>query len=273
MSGNGEPESTDSLKQFGAVLKAFRERAEMTQEALARRVQFSPATVASIEQGRRLPPPRFIERAEEVLDAFGALKASARYLARHPGLAAWFRQWAQLEERAISMGTYECRMIPGLLQTETYARTLFGSLVPPLDDEQIEAQLTARLERQKLLRERPNTTFSFILEEGLFVRSTGGMSVTRELVEHVSECAKLRNLEIQIMPLVQEVHAGLGGPMQLLETPENRWFGYSEGQRSGQVISDPKEVSVLQRRYATMRSQALSPTESVSLLKQMRGAL
>ncbi|MEV5598496.1 helix-turn-helix transcriptional regulator [Streptomyces sp. NPDC052496] len=268
-----EPEGTDSLKSFGAVVKVFRERAGLTQEGLATLVRFSPETIASIEQGRRLAPPDFIGRAEEVLGAFGVLRAAAKHLARKPGLAAWFRQWAALEERAINLYTYECRMVPGLLQTEAYARSLFDTLVPPLTDEQVEIQLTARMERQRLLRERPNTTFSFILEESLFLRRTGGADVTRELIDHVLECATLRNVEIQVMPLVREDHAGLGGPLQLLETQRNRWYGYSEGQRTGHLISDPKEVSILQRRYARMRSQALTLDESVSLLERIRGAL
>ncbi|MFI1160272.1 Scr1 family TA system antitoxin-like transcriptional regulator [Streptomyces sioyaensis] len=271
--GSGEPEATDSLKTFGAVVKAFRERAGLTQEGLALLVRFSPQTVASIEQGRRLPPPDFIERAEEVLDAFGVLRAAARHLGRKPGIAAWFRQWAALEERAISLYTYECRLIPGLLQTEAYARALFTEQLPPLDDQQIEAQWAARAERQRLLRERPNTAYSFILEEHLFLRRTGGVEVTRALIEHVLETAEARNVEIQIMPLERKTHAGLDGPMQLLETPANTWFAYNEGQRGGLFISDPKEVSVLQMRYARMRSQALSLDDSLSLLKQMRGAL
>ncbi|MFF2925794.1 Scr1 family TA system antitoxin-like transcriptional regulator [Streptomyces celluloflavus] len=270
---NDEPESTDSLKSFGAVVKVFRERAKLTQKQLAALVQFSPETIASIEQGRRLPPPEFIDRAEKVLDALGVLRAAAKHLARQVGLAAWFRQWAGLEEQAISLCTYECRVVPGLLQTEAYTRALFHSMVPPLADDEVEAQLTARLERQHLLRDKPNTTFSFIIEEALFLRRTGGVDVTRELINHVLACTELRNLEVQIMPLVQEDHAGLGGPLQLLETPAHRWLGYSEGQRSGHLISDAKEVSVLQRRYARMRTQALPPRGSVGLLKQMRGAL
>ncbi|TXC98762.1 helix-turn-helix transcriptional regulator [Streptomyces sp. ISID311] len=271
--GSGEPEATDSLKTFGAVVKAFRERAGLTQEGLALLVRFSAQTVASIEQGRRLPPPDFIERAEEALDAFGVLRAAACHLARKPGIAAWFRHWAALEEQAISLYTYECRLIPGLLQTEAYARALFTEQLPPLDDQQIEAQWAARAERQQLLRERPNTAYSFILEEHLFLRRTGGVEVTRELIEHVLETAEARNVEIQIMPLERKTHAGLDGPMQLLETPENTWFAYNEGQRGGLFVSDSKEVSVLQMRYARMRSQALSLDDSLSLLKQMRGAL
>ncbi|WP_327702483.1 helix-turn-helix transcriptional regulator [Streptomyces decoyicus] len=272
--GNSEPETTDSLRAFGAVVKAFRGRATLTQEGLARRVGFSAGTVASIEQGRRLPPPDFIERAERVLDSFGVLRAMATQLARQPGLAAWFRQWARLEEQAISLYTYECRLVPGLLQTEAYARALFEHRIPLLTDEETETKVTARLDRQKLLRDRPNTAFSFIVDEHVFLRRTGGADVARELLDHVLETARrLRNVELQVMPLARGVHAGMDGPLRLLETPSNRWYAYCEGQRSGQLISDPKTISTLHMRYAKLRSQALTPEDSLSLLTQMRGAL
>ncbi|GAB2792932.1 helix-turn-helix transcriptional regulator [Streptomyces chlorus] len=244
--GGGEPDVSDSLKTFGEVVKAFRKRAGLTQEQFAPRVQYSVPTVASIEQGRRFPPSDFVKRAEEVLDAFGALRGAARHLSRQPGLASWFRQWARLEEEAVSLYTYECRLVPGLLQTEAYARTLFVNQLPPLCDDQIEAQWVARAERQRLLRERPNTAFSFILEEQVFLRRTGGVEVTREVIDHVLRLAELRNVEVQVMPQVRENHAGLDGPMQLVETPDNKWLAYTEGQESGQFIHQSKVVSMLQ---------------------------
>jgi transcriptional regulator with XRE-family HTH domain len=271
--GGSEPESSDSLRTFGAVVQALREHAGLSREEFADLVRFSKHTVASVELGRRMPDPALVDRAEEVLGKTGALRKAAGHLARQPGLAAWFRQWARLEAVAIALCTYECRMIPGLLQTEAYARALAADQLPPLDDAQIEERWAARAERQRLLRERPNTAFSFIVEESLFLRRTGGVEVTRELVDHVLEVAELRNVEIQIMPLVQESHAGLQGPIRVLETPENRWFAYNEGQESGQLISDAKVVSVLQSRYARMRSQALTLRDSMSLLQRMRGAL
>ncbi|MFE5856219.1 Scr1 family TA system antitoxin-like transcriptional regulator [Streptomyces sp. NPDC056500] len=272
LAAGGEPETSDSLRAFGEVVKAFRKRARLTQEEFAPRVRYSVPTIASIEQGRRFPPPDFVERAEEVLDAFGALRGAARHLSRQPGLASWFRQWAKLEAEAVSLNTYECRVVPGLLQTEGYARMLFVNQLPPLGDDQIEAQWVARAERQRLLMERPNTAFSFILEEHLLLRDAGGPEVTRGLVDHLLVIAKLRNVEVQVMPLVRTAHAGLAGPMQLLETFQNRWFGYCEGQRAGQFVSDSKEVSLLQMRYARMRSQALSLDDSLGLLQRMRGA-
>ncbi|MFE7119015.1 Scr1 family TA system antitoxin-like transcriptional regulator [Streptomyces sp. NPDC057654] len=268
-----EPEPSDSLRTFGAVVQALREHTGLTREEFASLVRFSKHTVASIELGRRMPDPVFVERGELALGNTGALRKASPHVTRKPGLAAWFRMWARLEQEAITLYTYECRLIPGLLQTEAYARKVFAEQLPPLSDAQIDVQLTARLDRQRLLKERPNTAYSFILEEHLFLRNTGGPEVTRELIDHVLGLAELRNVEIQVMPLVRESHAGLHGPMRLLETPEHKWFAYCEGQESGQLIADPKVVSILQMRYARMRSQALTPEDSVSLLKRMRGAL
>ncbi|MFD8392054.1 helix-turn-helix domain-containing protein [Streptomyces sp. NPDC059680] len=268
-----EPEPSDSLKAFGAAHKAFRKRAGYTQEQYAPLVGYQPGTIASIEQGRRFPPRSFVERAEEVLDAFGVLRSVYKHATREKGLASWFRQWAELEEQAISLCTWENRLVPGLLQTEAYARTLFSGRIPMFSDSEIEAQVSARLERQSLIQERPNTLFSFIVEEHLLQRLTGGADVMREQIEHLLEGTEPRNVEFQVMPMSRGFHAGLNGPVQLLETPENEWFAYSEGQENGQFIVKPNTISALHMRYAKLRSQALTPEDSRSLLERMRGAL
>ncbi|MCX4237242.1 helix-turn-helix domain-containing protein [Streptomyces ortus] len=271
-----EPEPSDSLKTFGLVHKAFRKRAGLTQEEIAPLVRYQPGTVASIEQGRRLPPRVYVERAEEVLDAFGVLRAAAKYATRQPGLASWFRRWADLEEQAIALCTYECRVIPGLLQTDAYARAVIWSVPLRPTDEQVEQRVAARFARQELLSTSPDrpTAFSFIIEQAVLERHTGGEDVTRELIDHLLDVNERHwNVEIQLMPLRQPEHAGLDGPMRLLETPEHEWFAYAEGQKTGHLISDRQAISVLQQRYAKMRSQALTPEDTVSLLQQMRGAL
>ncbi|MFF3685915.1 helix-turn-helix domain-containing protein [Streptomyces sp. NPDC002187] len=273
MANSSAPEPSDSLKAFGAALKVFRERSLLTQEQLAERLTYSHASVASVEQGRRMPTAHFVERAEDVLDALGVLRAMVRHVGRQPGLASWFRAWAQLESASVSLCTYECRLVPGLLQTEAYARAVMLNVPPPPTEEEVAERIAARMERQELLIRRPPIAFSFIVEESVLLRHTGGEGVTRELFDHLIARGELWNVELQIMPLRQPYHAGSDGPMQLLETPDNRWLGYSEGQKTGQLITDPKAVSVMQMRYAKMRSQALSPADSADLLKRMRGAL
>src|SRR3990170_882883 len=95
--GGGEPEASDSLRTFGAVVQALREHAGLSREEFGERVGLSKHTVASVELGPRMPDPTFAERSEGVLGNTGAVRNPARHLARQPGLAAWFRRWAQLE--------------------------------------------------------------------------------------------------------------------------------------------------------------------------------
>ncbi|MFQ6146115.1 helix-turn-helix domain-containing protein [Streptomyces seoulensis] len=271
-----EPESSDSLRTFGAVVQALREHAGLNREAFGKLVRFSKHTVASVELGRRMPDPAFVERAEAATGNTGALRKAAEYLIREPGLASWFRQWARLEKTAISLYTYECRVMPGLLQTEAYMRAVSLSVPPLPDEDKLNERITARLSRQELLstQRKPPCAFNFIIEQSVLERRTGGDEVTRELLDHLLDVIDRHwNVEIQIMPLKQPVHSGLDGPIRLLETPDNRWYGYSEGQKNGRLISDVKEISVLHQRYAKLRSQALTPEYSRSLLEQMRGEL
>lgn len=231
--------------------------------------------IAKIEQGKRFPPKTLPDRAGVVLGpvAKRVLTAGARSLTKGAGLASWFRKWAIIEETAISLYAYECRAIPGLLQPESYARALSERRLPPLTEAQIELQVTARMERQRLLSERENTAFCFIIEESVLERRAGGAAVTRTVIEHLLEQGARRNVEIQIMPTLQEDHAGAEGLMYLAETPDNQWLGYSEGQLSSNVIAAPNNVSILLQRYGKLRSQAHSHEATVSLLERLRGAL
>ncbi|SFL28145.1 helix-turn-helix domain-containing protein [Streptomyces pini] len=270
----GEPNPSSSLRTFGAVVQALREHAGLSRAELGTWVRYSKHTVASVELGRRMPDESFVELAEIALGDTGALRKAAKHLTRgEPGLAAWFRQWARLERLAVSLATYECRLVPGLLQTEGYMRALCENDIPPLTDEDLEATVRARLERQRLLHERPGTTFDFIVEEAVFMRRLGGIEVTRELLDHILGLVSRRNVTLQVMAADSEQHACLAGPVRLLETPDGQWLAYSEGQENGRLIADRKEVSRIQKRYARLRSQALSPKESAGLLERMRGEL
>ncbi|GAA2113377.1 helix-turn-helix transcriptional regulator [Streptomyces synnematoformans] len=278
--GNGglygsEPEMSDSLKTFGAVLKVLREEAGLTQEQLAEQMRYSQYTIAGVEQGRRFPSQQLVALSEEVLGEFAArmLKTTRRSLTRKVGLSSKFQHWASIEEDALTLYAYECRTIPGLLQPEPYIRALLDTGLPPLTEEQIERQVAGRLDRQVVLDERPNTYFGFVLEQALLERRMGGVEVTRTLLDHLLSRGRRRNIEILVMPLRKENHAGPDGPLYLAETRDHRWLGYSEGQLSSNLISRPVDVGMLQQRYSRLSSQALSREASVELLEQMRGEL
>ncbi|MEU9480171.1 helix-turn-helix transcriptional regulator [Streptomyces sp. NPDC048191] len=269
-----EPDPSDSLRTFGAVVQALREHAGLSRTEFAELVRFSKHTVESVELGRRMPDASFVERAEDALGNTGALRQAARFLTRgEAGLAAWFRQWARLERVAVSLCTYECRLVPGLLQSEGYARAVFEGTVPVAPDDQLESFMERRMERQRMLSERPTTPFSFIVEESVFRRRFGEAGKMRELFDHVLESSAPRNVTLQVVPVEAGLHACLDGPLQLLETPKGQRLAYSEGQQNGRLISDPKEVSLLQQRYDTLRSQALNAQDSRGLLERLRGEL
>lgn len=187
------------------------------------------------------------------------------------GLAAWFRQWARLERVAVSLCTYECRLVPGLLQSRDYARAVFEGTVPVTPDDELDTFMDRRMERQRMLVERPTTPFSFIVEEHVFRRRFGDGARMRGLFDHVLELSAPRNVTLQIVPLEAGLHACLDGPVQLLETPKGQRLAYSEGQQNGRLICDAKEVGLLQQRYDTLRSQALNAKDSRALLERLRG--
>ncbi|MDX3283671.1 DUF5753 domain-containing protein, partial [Streptomyces scabiei] len=203
----------------------------------------------------------------------GAVRGAFQHMARQPGLAAWFRTWARLEREAVSLDTYECRILPGLLQSEPYVRAAFANNIPLVGDEEMEEQVRARMERQQLMRERPGTSFSFIIDEAVLRSRLGGPAVMSDALDGVLAWADARNVQVQVMPMAFEAHACLAGPLRLLETEDGRRYAYAEGQQHGRLIADVKEVVTLGQRYATLRSQALSPGDSKVLLRQIRGAL
>ncbi|WP_326799068.1 helix-turn-helix transcriptional regulator [Streptomyces sp. NBC_01808] len=271
----GESEAADNLKTFGAMLKVLRDEAGLTQEALAEGLGYSVEHISKIERGGRFPPRDLDKLAEEVLGPLAArlLRETRLSLTRKAGLASRFRHWAVIEKEAVTLYAYECRVVPGLLQPESYIRALFESVLPPLVEEQIEQRVAARLERQAVLDERPNTYFGFIIEQALLERHMGGKEVTRTLLDHLLAMGKRRNIEIQVMPLRAAHHVGSAGSIYLAETVDHKWLGYSEGQRSSNLISNLTDVGILQQRYRKLSSQALSHEATVELLEQMRGDL
>ncbi|MFF9365543.1 helix-turn-helix domain-containing protein [Streptomyces griseoluteus] len=268
-------EASGSLKMFGAVLKSLRDQGGLTQEEFGLQVQYSAPYVAKIEQGKRFPPADLPARVAGVLgeDAAKVLTAAAKTLTRRSGLATWFQQWAGIEEEAISLWAYECRVIPGLLQPEGYIRAVFDQQIPPLSEEQFERQVAARLERQRILDERPNTAFSFLIEEAVLKRGLGGVEVTRDVVRNLLEQGSRRNVEILLMPLQQVDHCGVDGQMYLAERDSHQWVGYIEGHECSTLLTQPKLVSSMLQRYGKMRSQALSHLATANVLRDVQGAL
>lgn len=257
---------------YGKLVKLFRDKANLTQQALADAVGYSYEQVASIEQGRRPAKAAFTDAAETVLMAGGVLAALQDDVDRAK-LPAFFQDFALIETEAVSRFSYDPLLVPGLLQTEAYARELFAGHCPQLSEETIEQHVEARLNRQKLLTRRPVAELSFIVGEAALRNPLESVEVMRGQLQHLLQQAKQRNLEVQVMLTVRGFHPGLNGPMVLLETLEHRQVGYIESQETGVVVSDPARVSAFGLRYGKLRSQALNVDESARFIERVAGEL
>lgn len=255
---------------YGKLLRLHRDRAGLTQQELAHTLGYSVELVASIEQGRRPAQTVFTEAAESALNANGTLAVLQEDvdLAKLP---AFFQDFALIETGAISRYDFEPLLIPGLLQTEEYARALFTAHCPPLEDEIIEQHVEGRLGRQKLLTRTPLVESCFIIGEAALTTVVGGAAVMEGQLQHLLQQGSMRNVEIQVMSSDRGFHPGHNGAMVVLETLEHRRVGYIESQDMGLVITNPAKVSAFGLRYGKLRTQALNAEESARLIERVAG--
>ncbi len=259
-----------AAQYFAEVLRMLRGRAGLSQEELGERMSYTGAAVSAVERCARPATDDFINAAEKALDAGGLLAAASKHLRleRYP---AHFQGGVQLEQEALSVSSYCTQLIDGLLQTEGYARAVLGCAFPPLAEKEVEQLAGARMERKALFDREPACIVSVILEEVALRREVGDPGVMRDQYRYLLAYSTRPTVVLQVMPTSQGKHAGLQGPMKLIETPEQTTLVYMEGNGQSSLISQPDEVGVLARRYGMIRSQALRPEESLSLIAQLAG--
>ncbi|WP_166028424.1 helix-turn-helix domain-containing protein [Streptomyces chilikensis] len=257
---------------FGRTMKTLRVREGMEREELGKRLGYSPSTIAAFEQGRRIPTPRTIERADEILRADGLLRLWKEQVerAQYP---AFFQGMAALEKEAVELVAYDTLVVKGLLQTEEYMRALLNMRRPPLDEETIEQRVTARLARQDIFERRPAPFLSFVLDESILHRPYGGRHVLRGQLEHLLLIGQMRNVEIQIMPVDREDNAGVNGAFTVVTRKDGKKFVYAEAQGIGSLQTEPEQGVLAAARYGIIRSQALPPRESLELIEGVLGSL
>ncbi|MFJ8252307.1 Scr1 family TA system antitoxin-like transcriptional regulator [Streptomyces sp. NPDC094466] len=262
-----------SWQLVGAQLRHFRKLAGLTQTVLAEQAGVGEDTIASIEQGRRALQLDMAIQLDELLGTKGTLRVAVEKIPRKERYQALVKDFVQYEQSAVSLLWYESQLVPGLLQTESYARFIFGCTYPPLEEAEIEKRVADRLDRQKILERKPRPMLHFILEESILHTELGDPEVMREQLLYLRRCMDLPFVTIQIMPRNTPRHAGLAGPLILLETPDHDGLAYVDGQLRGELYDEPSDVSALMQRYGMLRSQALTVAESTRLLDALLAAL
>ncbi|MBE8471308.1 helix-turn-helix domain-containing protein [Streptomyces justiciae] len=263
--------NASAMRMVGALLAVFRTAAGYTQRSLGEVFAISEETIASIEQGRRRLKPDLAEQLDDFLDTKGALTAALRYLPEVDLVPQWAEEYLDREQEAVAISWYESLVVPGLLQTEGYARAVFRNRVPLYDEDEIEQLVTNRIERRDILHRKAPPMASFVIWEAVLRDRLGGEEVYADQVRHLREYSELPGLTLQILPLGRTSHAGLEGPLVLLETPEHQRLAYSETQRGSTLIADPDEVGIVAQKYAMLRTQALNEEDTRDLLDRLLG--
>ncbi|MGW7256912.1 helix-turn-helix domain-containing protein [Streptomyces sp. NPDC054834] len=260
-----------TMRMLGAQLQTVRKAAGYTQRSLGEAVLADEETIASIEQGRR---PLLIDLArtlDELLDTRGMLATGVANMPEIDQFPLFAEQYMLHEREAIALSWYDALVVPGLLQTEAYARALLRGRVPPYDEDELETKIAARVSRQEILHRKVPPTLSFVVWEPVLLMPTGGRETHLAQLRHLRVYSDLPGLALQFLPLNRTSHAGDAGPFILLETPDHQHLAYTESQRGSQWVSDPDEVSILSRKYAMLRTQALTVEDSRSLLDRLLG--
>ncbi|MFF7974641.1 Scr1 family TA system antitoxin-like transcriptional regulator [Streptomyces sp. NPDC007905] len=259
------------MKMLGRQLATARRAAGLSQSGLSAALNINEETIASIEQGRRSLKPDIAEIFDEFLGTKGTLAAGVANLPEVDQFPLWAEEYMDQEREAIALSWYDNAVLPGLLQTEAYARAVLRERIPAYDEDEMETKLAARLERQEILSRKVPPTLSFVVWEPVLNLQVGGPEVRREQLRRLREASELPNASLQFLPMTSPHHAGLDGPFILLETPDHQHLAYVEGQRGSQWVSNLDEVSALARKYAMLRTQALNTQDSMGLLDRLLG--
>ncbi|MET9720771.1 helix-turn-helix transcriptional regulator [Streptomyces rochei] len=269
--GPDDEEAGAVMRTVVRQLKLWRESAGLTQAEFGAAIGYGEELVSSVERGRRIPRPEYLDAADEALGAGGKIAALKQDVAevRYPKKV---RDLKKLEAEATELCAYNNSVIHGLLQTEEYARAVLSARRPPFTADQLEQQVAARLARQEIVNDTTaQVAFSFVQCESTLRRPIGGKVVMRGQLERLLEVSALHNVDLQVLPLSREENSGLDGSFRLLRLKDGTTVGHVEVVHISRVIAEPKEVQLLDIQYGIIRAQALSPRESMALIEKALG--
>ncbi|QIQ05385.1 helix-turn-helix domain-containing protein [Streptomyces liangshanensis] len=252
---------------FGSEMRRHRELAGMSLESLATVVRYAKSSLARYETADAMIPPDLPGRLDAAFGTdglFEKLYGLAKYEI-HPDK---YRRRMELEARARVIDQYAGQLVPGLVQTEDYARALFRVTNPRANSEAIEEKVAARMGRQALLAATPGPDLSVILDEAVVRRPVGGSAVMRSQLARLCALVDTPTTTVQLLPFGHGEHALLGGgTLTLMTLDDKSSVVYEEGLTSGTLVEEPEAVRTRRRDYDLMRAYALSPRDTAARIR------
>jgi transcriptional regulator with XRE-family HTH domain len=244
-----------ALERLATAVRRHRKRAGLTQAQLAAAIPCSDKTISAAETGRERPSRAMVIAVEAALRLSEGALLDLYELLDVESLPRWTRDWAGEERRASSLRLFQLAAVPGLLQTEDYARTF-----RPGD----EAALRAHMERQRILDGETPPTVRVVLDETVLHRGRGGAQVMREQLRHLEERV-CEHLTVQVVP------AGLtpipSGTFALAKVDGGE-VAYVETAVRPIVTSSRDDLARLEEVWETIRTHVLPQHESLALIRR-----
>jgi transcriptional regulator with XRE-family HTH domain len=260
-------EDQPALAMFAAELRAARERAGLSRDELGHRVNYSGSLIGMVETLARVPSFELAQRCDAVFGTTGTFERMQENLRTSP-FPSWFRPFAEHEQVATSLRTFEHSLIPGLLQTPEYARALLSTRMGATEDE-IEQLVTARMERQGVLYRSDPPLLWVVVDEAALRRPVGGRKVMAGQLAHLIEMAQHPGILIQVIPLETGAHEGVNGAFVIAEFVDTPAIVYLETALTGVVVERPEDVAAVNLIYETLRAEALPRAGSLRKIEEV----
>ncbi len=269
----------------GGALRRYRENVGYSLEDAARILECDRSKISRIETGQRGIRPKELRElmaeygvpASEQLALLAIASRGGQHSWWHPYADVWsdaYLDYVIMESAASEIMAYETQLIPDLLQTDDYTRAIAAAEPGYLTDQQREDAVAAKaVRRQVVLGGRSPVRLGVILGEGALHQAVGGLDVLAGQLAHLVKLAgDYPAVTIQVLPFSAGAHAAAGsGSLAILRFPDAPSLGvvYLEALSGGVYLEDQADVARYVRAFALLRAAALSPAESVRLLRNL----
>ncbi|MBP2705138.1 helix-turn-helix domain-containing protein [Microbispora sp. RL4-1S] len=275
---------TVRLRRLSAELTRLRREAGYTREDVAQRLRMAASTVYRIETGQARPQGRTMRDLLDLYEVDGSEREALLGLAREAGRRGWWHAYGDvlpgpyvgLEAEAASVRNYEPLLVPGLLETESYARAVVGAALVN-DPAEVERRIAVRMERQRRLTGPDALELWVVLDEAALRRPVGGPPVMAEQLRRLREAAVQPNVTLQVLPFDSGAYLGMGTPLAILAFPDARDpdVVFLENMGGELYLEAPDEVNAYVQVFDHLRAAALGPEKSLekidSVEKEMSG--
>ncbi|MEQ4305212.1 helix-turn-helix transcriptional regulator [Plantactinospora sp. B6F1] len=256
------------MSNLPARLKGLRAERGVTQDQVAESVQVSKSLIAAFETSRLAPQQdtaATLDAFFETGDEIQKLSTEARKN-RKPG-PSWFRPWRNVEETAVILRYFQATLIPGLLQTEAYARAVFASTGLHSDDE-VANRVAQRMERQAAILDREDRpAFVFIIDAAAL--RCGPPEISKDQLLHLADTGARSNIFIHVVPDSAGLHAGRSGSFTLAILEDGGTVGLLDDFYEDRVIAEPTRVTDLERTWHAIAAVALPCDQSRDLILRL----